>query len=99
MLYGFKGKMMVKIIKFVQNVCTPPANLGLAYGSEGSIPPASTKTKNNRRVGFVFTKGWESKRSERSQRLKSGQDVRVSERRGAYAGAARMDATKWAIHQ
>ena len=34
----------------------------------------------------------ESKQSERSLRLKSGQEVRVSECRGAYAGASRTDA-------
>jgi hypothetical protein len=41
---------------------------------------------------FIMALGG-SKRSERSLRLKSGQEVRVSERRGAYAGTFRTDAT------
>ncbi len=39
----------------------------------------------------------ESKQSERRQWRMSGQDVRDSERRGAYAGALRTSATKEAI--
>ena len=49
------------------------------------------------RSGLFFIVQGESKRSERSRRLKSVQDVRGSEWRGAYAGASRTDATQEAI--
>ena len=57
-------------------------------GTEGSNPSLSANL-------FLDSHG-DSKRSERSRGLKSGQDVHGSERRGVDAGTDRTSVTKWA---